>query len=246
MIIGDAIRQKRKEYNYTQQELADKLCISRTTISSWENGRTYPDVSMLIELSEVFEASVDSLLKGDEQMVSLLDKNVRKGKKIKYYLMVLIMLLVVIGTYFTIVQIKKNNLYEYVKKWDKVGRYYSCSEGDMVYMTGYIDSIDIRNIPNQLSLVADRSNDNNSQVSMSYNGDDSNIQVTFQSGPIEGMTFIFDNEKFVLEDEVKDGNHKKYSYEIRKSVNTQLNKEHEYLQNTFTKVKNKWKEINGI
>lgn len=244
MNIGETIRQKRKEYNYTQQNLADKLMISRTTISSWETGRTYPDISMLITLSELFETSVDYLLKGDIEMVTTLDKDLKKGKKLKYYVGILLVILVIVGTYFLMVNIKKDELYENVSDWKKVGGLYSHTEGDMTYMVGNFDSLDIRNIPKQLGLSVDRYNDENSQITMEYNGNNNDIQVSFLSGPIEGMTIVFD-ESFAMDDEASDSNKVKYSYEIRKSVNDLLNKEREYLKNTFVKVRSKWEEINN-
>lgn len=242
MNIGESIRQQRKEHNYTQQKLAEELLISRTTISSWENGRTYPDLSMLIKLSDIFCVSVDSLLKGDFEMVNALDKNVKSGRKAKYYLIALIILLMIIVSYFSMISLKKNTLYSNVNDWEKIGGFYTYNEHDITYMTAYSDSLDIRSIPNQLSLLADISNDNNSQITMVYDGNDSNIQISFRSGPIEGMSFVFNSEDFILNETSESNN--KYSYEIMKSVNTQLNKEHSYLKETFFKVKNKWKEIN--
>ncbi|MBL1228220.1 helix-turn-helix transcriptional regulator [Enterococcus sp. BWB1-3] len=245
MNVGEVIRQKRKVYNYTQQNLADQLRVSRTTISSWETGRTYPDLSMLIALSGVFETSVDYLLKGDVEMVSELDKSVRRGRKSKYYLGVLLAILVLLVVYFSAVYIKKNNLYKNVNEWQRIGGAYSLTEEDMTYMVGYSDSLDIRNISNELGLLADRSNDDNSQITMIYNGNDDDIQVSFRSGPIEGMSFIFD-KNFILNDEAENSNRVRYSYEIRKNVNDILKKESSYFQDTFEKVKNKWGEINEV
>lgn len=52
----------RKKYHYTQDSLADKLGISSQAISKWENGICLPDVSLLVELSNLFSVSVDELL----------------------------------------------------------------------------------------------------------------------------------------------------------------------------------------
>lgn len=51
-----------KKYHYTQDSLADKLGISSQAISKWENGICLPDVSLLVELSNLFSVSVDELL----------------------------------------------------------------------------------------------------------------------------------------------------------------------------------------
>ncbi|MBS7577378.1 MULTISPECIES: helix-turn-helix transcriptional regulator [unclassified Enterococcus] len=74
MILGEQIKLKRAEFNYTQQELAEKLYVSRQTISNWELARSYPDIENLILLSELFSVSIDSLLKEDVKVVESLKK----------------------------------------------------------------------------------------------------------------------------------------------------------------------------
>ena len=63
-ITGAAIRQLREQKNLTQAELAEKLFISDKTVSKWENGKGYPDISLLEPLAKVFEVSVSELLSG--------------------------------------------------------------------------------------------------------------------------------------------------------------------------------------
>lgn len=74
MNLGEKLKEKRQEYHFTQQELADKMHVSRQTISNWEVGRSYPDIESLIQLSEIFSISLDALLKGDKKMVSSLKR----------------------------------------------------------------------------------------------------------------------------------------------------------------------------
>lgn len=59
------LRNKRKELELTQEEVADRLGISRQAISKWENGNGYPDIDNLILLSKLYGVSVDDLLQGD-------------------------------------------------------------------------------------------------------------------------------------------------------------------------------------
>ncbi len=63
-ITGTTIRQLREQKNLTQAELAEKLFISDKTVSKWENGKGYPDISLLEPLAKVFEVSVTELLSG--------------------------------------------------------------------------------------------------------------------------------------------------------------------------------------
>lgn len=65
MELGAQIRKYRTEIGFSQEQLAEKVFVSRQTVSNWENDRTYPDIKSLILLSEVFEVSLDRLVKGD-------------------------------------------------------------------------------------------------------------------------------------------------------------------------------------
>ena len=69
MDIGKQIRKHRTELKLSQDDLADKVYVTRQTISNWENDRNYPDIRSLVLLSNVFGISLDILVKGDlEQM----------------------------------------------------------------------------------------------------------------------------------------------------------------------------------
>jgi len=63
--VGKLILTLRKEKNMTQKELADTLNLSDRTISKWERGLGCPDVSLLKELSQVFEVNIEKILAGD-------------------------------------------------------------------------------------------------------------------------------------------------------------------------------------
>lgn len=65
MELGKQIKKYRKELSLSQDALAEKIFVSRQTISNWENDKSYPDINSLILLSEVFETSIDNLIKGD-------------------------------------------------------------------------------------------------------------------------------------------------------------------------------------
>ena len=65
MEIGNQIRKYRTSLNLSQDELADRIYVTRQTISNWENNRNYPDIRSLVLLSNVFGVSLDILVKGD-------------------------------------------------------------------------------------------------------------------------------------------------------------------------------------
>ncbi len=66
MTLGDKLSKLRKENNYTQEQLADILKVSRQAISKWESNTTYPETDKLIRMSELFDCSLDYLLKDAE------------------------------------------------------------------------------------------------------------------------------------------------------------------------------------
>ena len=96
MTLGEKIAIQIKELNYTQEQLADILGVSRQSISKWESDITYPETEKLIELGKLFDCSMDYLLKeeviekGDVQTSILTEisrkvvnpKNKDKSKKL--------------------------------------------------------------------------------------------------------------------------------------------------------------------
>lgn len=65
MEISKQIKKYRGEQGLSQEQLAQRIYVSRQTVSNWENEKSYPDVNSLVLLSEVFGVSVDNLIKGD-------------------------------------------------------------------------------------------------------------------------------------------------------------------------------------
>jgi len=65
LTIGEFLAEIRKEKGYTQREVAEKLGISNRTLSAWEQGRAYPDILTLSQLSEIYGVTADEILKGE-------------------------------------------------------------------------------------------------------------------------------------------------------------------------------------
>lgn len=74
----------RVQNHFTQEEIAHKLFVSRKTISSWENGRSYPDINTLIKISDVYCISLDKLLREDEIMLKQYNDSFQADKKNSY------------------------------------------------------------------------------------------------------------------------------------------------------------------
>lgn len=66
MEISEKILQLRKANHMTQEELAEKLDVSRQSVSKWESGQSVPDIDKLVSLSQIFQVTTDSLLKPSE------------------------------------------------------------------------------------------------------------------------------------------------------------------------------------
>ena len=69
MELNEQIKKYRTEMNISQEELAEKIYVTRQSISNWENGKTYPDIHSLLLLSSLFGISLDQLVKGDIEVM---------------------------------------------------------------------------------------------------------------------------------------------------------------------------------
>ena len=67
MSFGENVGFYRRQLNITQEELAERLFVSRQTVSRWETDSTFPDVEMIISLCELFECDMDTLVRGSAQ-----------------------------------------------------------------------------------------------------------------------------------------------------------------------------------
>ena len=75
MEFHEKLQHLRRQHDLTQEQLAEKLFVSRTAVSKWESGRGYPNLDSLKSLSKLFEISLDDLLSGDELMAAAETEN---------------------------------------------------------------------------------------------------------------------------------------------------------------------------
>lgn len=95
MEIGARIKEHRTAAGMSQDDLAARVYVSRQTISSWENSKTYPDVQSLLLLSEIFDATVDSLIKGDvETMNATIERDSTIMKRLSYVMLGFLLLMI--------------------------------------------------------------------------------------------------------------------------------------------------------
>ena len=97
MNISKTIREQRGKLSLSQEELAEKVYVTRQTIGNWENDKSYPDIHSLILLSQVFDMTIDNLIKGDlelmKQTIEHRDMTAYKWHSAVYY----------IGIFFTVI-----------------------------------------------------------------------------------------------------------------------------------------------
>lgn len=87
--FGLFLNKLRKEKGLTQQELADKLHVTRQAVSKWESGSGYPDVSMLTSIASELNVSVDELMNAKK------DSNSKSNKYNKYILIIVSIVLII-------------------------------------------------------------------------------------------------------------------------------------------------------
>jgi len=67
--LNEKFKQLRIDGKFTQQQIADHLFVSRQAVSNWENGKNIPDLSTIILLSKFYDMSLDTLLKGEKEVI---------------------------------------------------------------------------------------------------------------------------------------------------------------------------------
>ncbi|MBA1434535.1 helix-turn-helix domain-containing protein [Bombilactobacillus bombi] len=75
MLFSKRLKITRQSLNLTQEKVASQLHVTQQTISSWENGRSYPDIDSLIQISDYYQISLDTLLKEDTGMKEEIKKS---------------------------------------------------------------------------------------------------------------------------------------------------------------------------
>ncbi len=69
MEIGKRLSVARAQAKRTQKQVAESLHVTRSTISNWENGRSFPDIASLVQLTDLYHISLDAIMKEDERLM---------------------------------------------------------------------------------------------------------------------------------------------------------------------------------
>ncbi len=82
--VGNKINALRKENSLTQDDLANKLTVTRQVISKWELGYSLPSIDLIIELSKIFNTSIDNILCLNDGKIEIDENNIFKGHDRRY------------------------------------------------------------------------------------------------------------------------------------------------------------------
>lgn len=197
MNIGEKIKEKRSSMNLTQQELAAQLNVSRSTVSNWEVGRNYPDIEMIVNISNLLDVSLDVLLKGDDQVVAKIanDTKIRKIQSRRILLLSLLITLIIISslyiylTFYSMQTITGEDQIKNITVTDK-------------------DSLIVKlNLPSYRTYsgyMVDSNSDNNSALNLSIFSDLTFKGVKKQTLKLDLTSDIFKNRKILF---IKDSDH---------------------------------------
>ena len=107
MEIGAQIKTRRQDLNMTQEMLAKELHVGRTTVSNWEIGRNYPDLQLIVSISNVLNISLDTLLGKESEIVKEItrDTNIRKSQSRKIKILSALLILVILAGLFGIYKV---------------------------------------------------------------------------------------------------------------------------------------------
>ena len=193
MKIGSIIKEKRTKLGLTQDDLAKKLQVSRSTISNWEINRNYPDIKLIVNISNILEIPLKELLQEESDIVNRLSedtiirKKISKRNKILYFLIfILLISLLSVVIYFS-------NINDISNKKEIVGAYISNEKlyikTDLpIYKSigGYY--MDVNNNTLEVSLFTKFSFKNNEKISIPI----TQLPITKEKlKEIKAITFIY-------------------------------------------------------
>src|SRR5690606_30065055 len=75
MNFGEKLKAERSKRGWSQEQFAEKLFVSRQSVSKWENGQNYPSIEIIIKVSDLFGVTIDELLRSDEELTKQVIKD---------------------------------------------------------------------------------------------------------------------------------------------------------------------------
>ncbi|MDT2830589.1 helix-turn-helix transcriptional regulator [Vagococcus carniphilus] len=170
MNIGSEIKKRRIELNLTQEDLAKQLNVSRTAVSNWEQQRNYPDIELLVNISDLLDISLDKLLRGDSKMVKELNMDYKKKKKYKILVPLFILITLLLSGY--IYAITSTVKYYRYNPFATISTGYAVLPEDVTYNNGlkYNEVTDSLKIPDAYKNIEVIDNKTTNKVFLTFQG----------------------------------------------------------------------------
>lgn len=113
MEINEKLKKARSTAMLTQEQIAEKLMVSRQTISNWENGKSLPDIVSVMKLSDLYQISLDELLKGDQKMKEKMVKDAATAKKNERVILIGGVLVFIVGVIYFVSTFVGGDFYDF-------------------------------------------------------------------------------------------------------------------------------------
>lgn len=203
--IGKFICELRKEKNLSQYQLADMIPISRQGVSKWERGVTTPDTPTLIILSELFDVSIDELLRGErrethtiqdleETTLSILEQSNKKTKTIKRITLISTIIITILLLAFL--------SYYFINSYNSIEVYKIGNTNDKFTTTDGIFIVTREKYYLKLGNIKNKINAEINNIKLIYKKDNKNILIV-EDNDIDNIMIIDSygyGEKFSKED----------------------------------------------
>ena len=180
MNLGKRIVTIRKERKMSQEDFAELFNVTRQTISSWENSKSYPDIETIVKISDKFNISLDILLREDKNMIETY-KNDSKQKKIFRRISIILTIIIIIIV-LAIIGIKYN---EYLEN-EKI-------EQDYKVITQNIKELGFKK-DNTTALLLLKNNNITYAIEKPYSNEKYDITIYAYSNYNENKGFIITNK----------------------------------------------------
>lgn len=113
MEINEKLKKARNTAQLTQEQVAENLMVSRQTISNWENGKSLPDIVNVMKLSDLYQISLDELLKGDQKMKEKMEKDITTAKRNERVILTGGILVFIVGVIYLISKFVGGDFYDF-------------------------------------------------------------------------------------------------------------------------------------
>lgn len=244
MELGKKIVKIRKDNNLTQEDFAEKYNVTRQTISSWENSKSYPDLDTLVKISDDFDISLDVLLKEDKKVIENITKSQKDNKK---YKIILIVIGIIVGI-FAIINLVwfvgvKSRYIELTKSFDnsknELGNYVKETDGYryIVKDTGYLSNSGFLSVSIAKDII--EIDDDGNEIASDF------IKVTLFIWPewFSGYTYGIDidyGDYFYQINVEKDGNYIPYENENQEKLKSMLDDNRDEINKLFNLADKMW------